>query len=189
MPDFIDNSLENFGRPGSFIDHGRGFGEAATAPFKHQKGALDEGGLRAAAFVHYPAAIEAGGVSNAFMTMMDFLPTFLEIAGTEHPGAGPYRDGREIRAIEGRSFWPHLIGIAPTVHSPDDTAGWSADGVHGALIRGDYKIINDELPGGRGVTPWRLYNLAEDPGEIRDLAALFPRLTAELVEEWENDWR
>ena len=106
IPDRIDNSLENFGRPGSFIDHGRGFGEAATAPFKHQKGSLDEGGLRAAAFVHYPAAVEAGDVSNAFMTMMDFLPTFLEIAGTEHPGAGPYRDDREINGHR----WP--VGLA-----------------------------------------------------------------------------
>ena len=115
VPDRIDNSLENFGRPGSFIDHGRGFGEAATAPFKYQKGSLDEGGLRAAAFVHYPAAVEAGGVSNAFMTMMDFLPTFLAIAGTEHPGAGPYRDGREINDIVGRSAWPYLTGEAPTI--------------------------------------------------------------------------
>ena len=184
-----DNRLENFGRRGSFIDHGPGFAEAATAPLKGGKGGIYEGGLRAAAFVHYPAAIEGGEVNHSFMTIMDVLPTFLEIAGTEHPGAGPYRDGREIRAIEGRSFWPHLIGIAPTVHSPDDTAGWSAGGGQGALIRGEYKLINDEMPSGTGVTVWRLYNIAEDPGETRDLAALFPRLTAELVEEWENDWR
>jgi len=190
MPDFIDNSLENFGRPGSFIDHGRGFGEAATAPFKHQKGALDEGGLRAAAFVHYPAAIEAGGVSNAFMTMMDFLPTFLEIAGTEHPGAGPYRDGREINDIVGRSAWPHVTGQASTIHLPTDSAGWAAGRETGALIRGNYKIINRPPPGGgMGPTPWRLYDLATDPGERHDISAENPELTAELVAEWATNWR
>jgi len=131
-----------------------------------------------------------GTVNHSFMTIMDVLPTFLEIAGTEHPGAGPYKDGREVRAIEGRSFWPHLTGAAPTAHSLDDTAGWSAGGGRGALIRGDYKLINDRMPrGSMGVTIWRLYNMAEDPGETRDLAALFSRLTAELVEEWEENWR
>ena len=188
IPDRIDNSLENFGRPGSFIDHGRGFGEAATAPFKHQKGSLDEGGLRAAAFVHYPAAVEAGDVSNAFMTMMDFLPTFLEIAGTEHPGAGPYRDDREINDIVGRSAWPHLTAQSSTIHSPTDSAGWvSGDG--GALIRGNYKIINRPPPGAMGSTPWRLYDLAADPGERRDIAAENAALTAEHVAEWAENWR
>jgi arylsulfatase len=184
-----DNRYENFGRRGSFIDHGRGFAEAASAPFKGTKGGIYEGGLRAAAFVHYPAAIPGGEVNHSFMTIMDVLPTFLEIAGTEHPGAGPYKDGREVNAIEGQSFWSHLTGSASMVHTPDDTAGWSAAGGQGALIRGDYKLINDRMPSGSGVTVWRLYNIADDPGETRDLAALYPRLTAELVEEWEENWR
>ena len=188
MPDDVDNRFENFGRPGSFVDHGRGFGEAATAPFKSQKGSLDEGGLRSAAFVYYPAAVEAGGVSNAFMTMMDVLPTLLDIAGAGHPGAGPYRDGREINDIVGRSAWPHLTGQASTVHSPSDSAGW-AGGDGGALIRGDYKIINRPPLGAMGATPWRLYDLAADPGERRDIAADNPGLTAELVAEWATNWR
>ena len=32
-------------------------------------------------------------------------------------------------------------------------------------------------------------NLADDPGETVDLAAEMPELAAELVEEWENNWR
>jgi arylsulfatase len=182
-----NNNLENFGRLGSFIDHGRGFAEAATAPLKGTKGGISEGGLRAAAFIRYPAEIADGEVNGSFMTIMDVLPTFLEIAGSEHPGASPYK-GREIREIAGRSFWPHLTGESAVVHPPTDTAGWTG-GAEGALIRGDYKLINRDLGGGKGVTPWRLYNIAKDPGEIRDLAALFPRLTNELAEEWENDWR
>ena len=196
VPDNADNSLENFGRAGSFIDHGRGFGEAATAPFKQQKASLSEGGLRAAAFVHYPSAVAAGGVSNVFMTFMDILPTFMEIAGSEHPGAGPYRDNRQINDIVGRSAWPHLTGQASTIHLPTDSAGWTAGrnpqqrgSNGGALIRGDYKIINQAPPGGTGLTPWRLYNLADDPGEINDLAGEQSDLVAELVEEWETNWR
>ena len=188
VPEDTDNSLENFGRAGSFIDHGRGFGESATAPFKYQKGSITEGGLRAAAFVYYPAAVEAGGVSDAFVTMMDILPTFMEIAGTEHPGAGVYRDGREVKNIVGRSAWPHLTGQAASVHPQTDTAGWTG-GDGGALIRGDYKIINRPPPGSMGTSPWQLYDLSADPGERRDLAAQNPDLVAELVAEWLANWR
>ena len=121
-----DNSLENFGRPGSFVGAGPGFAEAGSAPFRGHKGTRREGGLRAAAFIHYPAAIPAGEVNGTFMTIMDVLPTFLDIAGTEHPGASIYK-GREIKGIAGRSFWPHLTGQSSTVHLPGDTAEWETN--------------------------------------------------------------
>ena len=180
-----DNSIENFGRPGSFIGAGRGFAEAGSAPFRGSKGGHLEGGLRAAAFVHYPAAIPAGEVNHTFMTIMDVLPTFLEIAGTEHPGASVFR-GREIKGIVGRSFWPHLTGQSATVHMPGDVAGWEEGGA-GALIRGDYKLFSG-LDGDGAVTPWELYNIAKDPGETRDLAAEHPELVAELAADWETNW-
>ena len=186
-PDFIDNRFENWGRPNSFVDHGRGFAEAASAPLRGHKGTLSEGGLRAVAFVHYPAAVQAEQVNGTFMSMLDILPTFLDIAGTAHPGAGAFR-GREINGILGRSFWPHLTGESADVHSPDDAVGWSR-GAGGALIRGDFKIINTPAAGGMETTPWRLYNIAEDPGERNDLAGELPELTAELVQEWEQNWR
>ena len=188
-PEDVDNRTENFGRSGSFVDHGWGFGQTATAPFKYLKTTLSEGGLRAAAFVNYPSAIPGGGVSDAFMTFMDILPTVMEIAGSGHPGAGPYRDGREIEDIVGRSAWPHFTGNAPDVHAPTDSAGWVSVRTGGALIRGTYKIINEPPPGATEETPWRLYDLAEDPGETRDLAAESPELVAELVREWEDNWR
>ena len=187
MPDWVDNSIENFGRINSFIDHGRGFGEAASAPFKFQKGTIDEGGLRAAAFVRYPEEIDAGEVGDAFLTMMDILPTFMEIAGTKHPGSGTFR-GREINDIRGRSAWQYLTGEADRVHLPSDTAGWDrANG--GALIRDAYKIINTVPPGQRGTTDWRLYNIEKDPGEHNDIAAEHPEMVAEMVQEWEANWR
>lgn len=188
LPEGLDNSLENFGRKNSFIDHGLGFAEAATAPFRYQKGSHTEGGLRAAAFVYYPAAVEAGGVTHAHMTMMDILPTFMEIAGTQHPGAGPYK-GREIRNIRGSSAWAHLTGQADDVHDANSVVGWAGRGRGGAFIRGDYKIINTAPPGERGITDWRLYNLVADPGERKDIAADHPERVASMVEEWESNWR
>jgi len=188
MPDQIDNSYDNFGKKGSFVDHGRGFGESASAPFKNLKGTIDEGGLRAAAFVHYPAAVAGGGVSSAFMSGLDLLPTFMEIAETEHPGVSNFR-GREIKGILGSSAWTHLTGQADSVHSESsNTVGWIRGG-GGVLIRGDYKLINTVPPGQRGTTDWRLYNIVADPGEHRDLAAGQPELVAEMAMEWELNWK
>lgn len=188
VPDHIDNSYDNFGKIGSFVDHGRGFGESASAPFQHLKGTINEGGLRAVSFVHYPAAVAGGGVSSAFMSGMDLLPTFMEIAETEHPGASTFR-GREVKDILGTSAWSHLTGQAETVHAgTSNTVGWTRGG-GGALIRGDYKAINTVAPGQRGTTDWRLYNIVADPGEHRDLAVEQPELVAELAMEWELNWK
>lgn len=186
-----DNRFENFGRIGSYIDHGTGFGEAATAPLKYFKGNLAEGGLRAAGFIRYPGVIAEPRIDGTYLTFMDILPTFLDIAGSVHPGAGHYK-GREIMPILGESFWPWLNGEAQTVHDDADTAGWSA-GNTGAIIRGSYKAINHGPPGagmGMGVPPpWQLYDIRVDPGEVNDLAAAEPGLLSELVEIWERDWQ
>ena len=182
-----DNRFENFGRINSFIDHGVGFAEAGTAPLKHYKTTVSEGGLRAAAFVRFPPSIPGGGVSDAMMSVMDVLPTFLEIAGAEHPGEGEYK-GRQIHGIKGRSLWPYLIGDAAVVHAPSDGIGWIwGDG--GALIKGDYKVVKQRTLPGSDPESWQLYNIAEDPGETRDLSAESPELTAELVQELESNWR
>ena len=185
-----DNAIENFGRANSFIDHGRGFAEAATAPFRYFKGTLAEGALRSAAFIHYPAAIAEPGINHTFMTVMDILPTLLDIAVAGSPDDIPI-EGREQQSIAGRSFWPHLTGRAETVHGDYSAAGWSR-GQFGALIRGRYKLVN-QLPPGTPVPdsapPWQLYDLAADPGETNDIAATHPDLVAELENIWRRDWR
>ncbi len=40
-----------------------------------------------------------------------------------------------------------------------------------------------------GTVPWQLYDIAADPGEHRDLAAEHPEPVAEMVAEWETNWR
>ena len=81
------------------------------------------------------------------------------------------------------------LSDAPEVHPPTDSVGWVDTTAGGALIQGNHKVINEPLPGGTEATPWRLYDLGADPGETRDLAAEFPERVAELVGEWETNWR
>lgn len=184
IPDWIDNSLANFGRKNSFIDHGIGFAEAAMAPFARTKGSYAEGGLRSAAFVYYPKEIPQGTVSNSFMTMMDILPTVIDAVGSDQP-SGEFR-GREIKDIYGVSAWPHLTGESDTVHQ-NTSAGW-ASGRGAAFVKGDYKIIKEAPRARQAEVDWRLYDIANDPGERNDLAADNPEFVTELAKEWQENW-
>ena len=87
----MDNRLENFGRAGSFIDKGKGFGEAASAPLKYFKASAFEGGVRAATIIRYPGLPGNGRSNGWLLSAMDLLPTFLEAAGSTHPGASSRR--------------------------------------------------------------------------------------------------
>lgn len=182
-----DSRYENFGRIGSFIDKGIGFAEASTAPFTYYKASLFEGGLRASAFITGPGIADAGGVDNTFFSALDILPTFLDIAGAEHPGAVTY-GGRQIRHIRGQSFWPRLNGDVGADDRSGYEIGWST-GTYGALVRGRYKIINQPAPGSTAEIPWQLYDIAADPSETRDLATSMPDVTEQLVERWDTNWK
>jgi arylsulfatase A-like enzyme len=59
--------------------------------------------------------------------------------------------------------------------------GWEAYGMD-AYRRGNWKALRLPPPYGNG--DWQLYNLAEDPGEVQNVATQHPDLVAELALEW-----
>jgi arylsulfatase len=174
----VDDSLENMGRADSWVRYGRGWAEAATAPFRDTKGTLSEGGTRVAAFIHHGAVATPGRLDDSYLTYMDVAPTILEITGTSAP-VGTF-DGREILPMTGRSFWDRVQGDDEPVYGPNDTIGSELHGGR-ALVRGDWKILMPEESG-----TWELFNLAEDIGETNDLAGERQELLGDLVEAWER---
>ncbi|MFG0307459.1 MAG: sulfatase-like hydrolase/transferase [Phycisphaerales bacterium JB040] len=52
-----------------------------AGPFRGLKRSLYEGGVRVPCIVRWPEAIEAGAVSNATIAAVDWLPTFVGLAG------------------------------------------------------------------------------------------------------------
>ncbi|TDI46127.1 MAG: arylsulfatase [Acidobacteria bacterium] len=180
-----DSSLPNMGREGSFVAIGRGWAEAATAPYRDVKGSLYEGGTLAAAFVTHRSVAAPGSVDRSYLTMMDVLPTLLDLAGTRHPGVDFH--GREVLPIRGRSFWPRVRGSRRPVHQEFETIPWMTTDRKAALVRGEWKIIKESRPSDPP-PDWRLYQLAEDPGETEDLSARYPEVRAELVALW-NEYR
>ena len=125
-----DNSLANIGKLDSFAEYGRGWAEAAMAPFREVKGSMAEGGVRAAAIASHGSLTDAGGISHAYLTMQDVMPTLLELAGAEHPG-GSYRN-RPTLPMRGKSFLNHLLAANDPVHDPAEAIGWE---LHGARAR------------------------------------------------------
>ncbi|KAL1891435.1 hypothetical protein Sste5346_007699 [Sporothrix stenoceras] len=94
----MTGELDNLGNRDSFIWYGPRWAQTSTAPSRMHKGYVTEGGIRCPAIVHYrplAAARTAGGeVTDAFATVMDILPTILDLAGVSHPG--PTFRGREV---------------------------------------------------------------------------------------------
>ncbi len=173
-----DDSFENMGRYNSWLNYGRGWAEAATAPLRDTKGSMAEGGTRVAAFVHHGSVAEPGRLDHGYLTFMDVAPTILEITGTRAP-AGTFQ-GRDVVPMTGRSFWARAQGDAAPTHGPDEAVGSELHG-NRALVRGDWKIL---FPA--SAAQWQLFNLVDDPGETSDLADDQPELLADLVAAWEQ---
>lgn len=165
-----DSTLPNMGREGSFVAIGRGWAEAATAPYRAVKGSLHEGGTLAAAFVAHESVAEPGALDRDYLTVMDVMPTLLDIAEARSPGTN-----------RGRSFWHRVAGDPSPVHDEADTIPWMTTDRRGALVRNGFKIKKDDAAPDR----WRLYDLREDPGETTDVSQEHPELAAELIAAFE----
>ena len=183
LMDFIathyDNSLDNIGRPNSYVWYGPRWAQAATAPSRLHKTYTSEGGIRVVAFMTGAPLARPGEVSEAFVTAMDIAPTLLDLAGVPHPG--PTWDGRPIEPMRGRSMAVFLAGEAAIVHDETVATGWELFG-RCAVRRGDWKALLIPPPDGPGT--WQLYDLSRDPGEIDDLAEAEPDRLAGLLADW-----
>jgi len=184
-----NNSLENIGAADSYVWPGPNWSRAVAPTFRMFKGFTTEGGIRAPAIVHFPAVIPGGSTKGAMTTMMDVLPTILELAEIEHPKT--FR-GREILPLRGSSMLSMLKGEDESVHDENYTMGWELFGRR-AIRQGDWKIVCEPSgipwkPNDPNVTDdqWRLYNLVSDPGEQIDLAKEEPERLRTLIEQWEN---
>ncbi len=184
-----NNSLENMGREDSYIWYGPNWARAGAAPFRMFKGFTTEGGIRAPAIIHYPKSIPGGTVQDKIATVMDIMPTILEVAEIEHPKS--FR-GKEVLPMRGGSMLPMLTGKISSVHTDDYTIGWELFGRR-AVRQGDWKIVWE--PAGIPWEPrdpsieankWRLYNLENDPGEQVDLAKQEPDQLRALIGQWNN---
>jgi arylsulfatase len=175
----FDDGLDNIGHPLSNHSYGAGWAWAGSGPLDLFKMAMAEGGIRSPLIVA-GAGVEGGRRTDALAYVTDIMPTLLDMAGLEHPETF---EGREVAEPWGRSMRGVLSGEARVVYGPDEfLAGEMQNGKW--VRRGDFKAV--KIPPPFGPDEWKLYNVAEDPGETRDLADEHPELLDELVEAWKD---
>jgi arylsulfatase/uncharacterized sulfatase len=109
--------------------------------------------------------------SAAFVT--DVTPTLVDLVGA--------RNQPDAMTMDGRSLLPVMTGAARETYGPDDAVGIEVSG-NAALFRGNHKIVRDMPPVGDG--QWRLYDLAKDPGETKDLATAEPALFRQMLADY-----
>jgi arylsulfatase A-like enzyme len=86
--------------------------------------------------------------------------------------------------MNAKSILPLMRGETSTHRSEDEWVGYELLG-NSALFKGDYKAVHPGAwmasIGVQGAGTWQLYNLAEDPSELRDLSEQEPEILAELI--------
>lgn len=187
---YYDNSLDNIGRKDSFVWYGPRWAQAATAPGRLYKMHSTEGGCRVPLVVK-PATQSlqpAGKITEAFCTVMDVVPTILEMAGATHPGT-EYK-GRRVEKPRGKSWVKYLQGVqkindlgAMAIHDEDQETGFEIAG-SGALRKGRYKITY--VPKPRGPQRWELFDIIADQGETNDLSEKEPEIMEMMLKAWEK---
>ncbi|MGD8359513.1 MAG: sulfatase-like hydrolase/transferase, partial [Lysobacterales bacterium] len=155
--------------------------DAGMTPFRGEKNTNWEGGWRVPAFVRWPGHIPAGRVTNEIVHHMDWLPTFLDIAGKKDIKED-LLDGYKSKAM-GRNYKVHLDGydILPLLTGETDKSPrheifyFSDDGDLTALRYDDWKLIFMEQRVEGTLQAWAepfvplrvplIFNLRRDPFE------------------------
>lgn len=179
--DSFDNSLANMGNKGSYVFYEERWAQVSMTPFRLYKGMASDGGVHVPAFITYAGAEVQNARHTSVTSVMDIAPTLLELAGVEQ-AAGTYQ-GRDVLAMQGRSWGPVLQGSAAQVRTASEGLGSELFNKKG-YRRGNWKALHLHEPFGPG--KWQLYDLSRDPGETRDLAAARPEILEELVSSWNS---
>lgn len=152
-------------------------GPTTNLPLRSGKGWLYEGGIRVPLIVRAPAAVAPGSTCDTPVISTDLYPTLLAVAGAP-PAPERHRDGENLAPLfSGGSL-------------PERTLYWHYPHYHGstwapgsAIREGDWKLIEffDE-------ERVELYDLSQDTGERRDLAAQAPEKVRQLQDKL-SAWR
>ncbi|MFT5490038.1 MAG: arylsulfatase A-like enzyme [Limisphaerales bacterium] len=164
--------------PKEFYSHvGPGWATASNTPFRRYKQYCHEGGIATPLVARWPKAIKPGVRTEQVGHIIDFLPTFLDMAKAEYPNAHP-EFGGEIISLDGKSLLRVLQGRE---REPHEHLYWHWSS-NRAVRKGDWKLAWD-----KHAKTWELYDLSSDRTEAHDLAAQHRELVAELTDKW-NAW-
>jgi len=142
-------------------DHGESLGQHGI----YGHAILDEATIYLPLVIRYPKRLPQDKVVEGFCHQSDILPTLLDLAGIEVEAK-----------FDGRSLLGQIDGAEPGAE-----AAICETGYHRSIRMGDWKLIK----GRKGEV--ELYNLADDPAEVIDMAKEEPEKHLEL-DDYLVDW-
>ena len=146
---------------------------AGNTPFRLYKQNGHEGGSNTHFIAHWPARISPNQLTDQVGQVADLFPTFLELANVQYPKA--YR-GRNTLPLHGASLVPIFNGkerAEPQMIVSGNTERFRM------FRQGVWKLVRQNNDS------WELYNLKEDPTELRNLASTHRAKRAELIAAYE----
>jgi arylsulfatase A-like enzyme len=138
------------------------------------KGMVYQGGIRVPCFVRWPRMIDAGLEIDRASAHIDILPTLLDACGVDKP-AEVSLDGRSLMPLlRGANNWPDRT-LCFQWHRGDEPELYRRC----AARNQRFKLVNGK----------ELYDLAEDPGESRDIAGERTEIVKKMRSEYEAWFR
>ena len=174
----------------SYQTVGAAWANASNTPFRLFKDFDHEGGISTPLIAHWPAAIQNGGcIVHDVGHIIDFMPTFAELAGIDYPTI--YQE-RNVLPPEGQSLAPILRSQTP--QTEERTLFWQIGGCR-AVRQGKWKLVTQGperiqagIPVPSGHEAWELYHIGIDRCELYNLAGRHPDRVNTMAEMW-NNWQ
>ena len=171
-PDHLDDATVQAYRPENHTSNGA---------LRGTKADVWEAGHRVPFFARWPEKIEAGSKCSNTITHTDLFATCAELAGAKLPD----------KAAEDSFSWVPLFQGKFDQFKRAPVINHSANGTF-AIRDGEWKLVLGNGSGGREKPrgkpfgkPYQLYDLKNDLGEKKDLAAKYPEIVNRLTDRCE----
>lgn len=172
---FYDTEKERMPGPQTvYSSIGPHWANVANTPYQYWKAESYEGGVHSPMIAFWPEGIrlERGSFVDQLGHVMDFMPTFMDLANAEYPTE--YK-GRKITPMEGLSLAPIFKGKDIEGHET-----MFNEHVGGRYARkDDWKLVSRTND-----TTWNLYRITNDRTELRNLAKEHPDIVKEMDSLW-----
>jgi arylsulfatase A-like enzyme len=160
---------------GNMYDRVEGIPPTSNRPLRGGKATIYEGGTREPCVVVWPGKVKPGARSDALLSSVDWYPTLLAMTGVKAQQEVKFDGINQTPALLGTGapresvfcYFPHYMpvtGALPATY----------------VRRDDWKLIRFYCDSPDQSDRFELYNLKEDVGETKNLAAAKPELLKDL---------
>jgi arylsulfatase len=154
----------------------------SNTPYREYKHWIHEGGIHTPLIVHWPKGIEQS-MNNTFIRdyghLTDIMATCAELSSANYPKK--YK-GQEIEPMQGKSLLPHFS-------KKGNNRGpifWEHEANIG-MREGKWKLVAKTPENGTfDENKLELYNIDEDPTELKDLAHAYPQKLDSMYTVWKT---